>query len=43
LHYAEILVRTHLERAIVELDIFPDSDAKSLMLYVTDYVMRRHV
>ncbi len=43
LHYAEILVRTHLERAIAELDIFPQSDAKTLMLHVTDYVMRRHV
>jgi len=43
LHYAEILVRNHLERAISALDIFPESDAKKLMLYVTQYVMDRHV
>jgi len=43
LHYAEILVSTHLERAIAALEVFPESDAKSLMLLVTDYVMRRHV
>jgi geranylgeranyl pyrophosphate synthase len=43
LHYAEILVSTHLERAIAALEIFPESDAKRLMFHVTDYVMRRHV
>lgn len=43
LQYAEILVRTHLERAINELDTFPDSDAKSLMLHITEYVMNRHL
>ena len=43
LTYAEILVKTHLERAILELDAFPESQAKSLMLHITDYVMQRHV
>ena len=43
LQYAEILVRTHLERAITELDSFPESDAKALMLHITDYVMNRHL
>lgn len=43
LHYAEILVRNHLERAITALDVFAESNAKSLMLYVTEYVMKRHV
>tara|TARA_B100001758_G_scaffold245330_1_gene258159 strand:- start:592 stop:1575 length:984 start_codon:yes stop_codon:yes gene_type:complete len=43
LTYAEILVKTHLERAVLELDAFPESQAKSLMLHITDYVMQRHV
>jgi geranylgeranyl pyrophosphate synthase len=43
LSYAEILVRTHLERAVLELDSFPDSQAKNLMLHVTNYVMDRHL
>tara|TARA_B100001093_G_scaffold169000_2_gene161698 strand:+ start:27021 stop:28004 length:984 start_codon:yes stop_codon:yes gene_type:complete len=42
LHYAEILVRNHLERAIAELNTFPQSEAKELMLHVTQYVMNRH-
>ena len=42
LEYAEILVRTHLERAQAELDHFPDSEAKSLMLLITDIVKERH-
>ena len=43
LTYAEILVKTHLERAVLELDAFPESQAKSLMLHITDYGMQRHV
>jgi len=43
LTYAELLVRTHLERAVLELDAFPDSHAKNLMLHVTNYVMDRHL
>ena len=43
LTYAEILVKTHLERAVLELDAFPESQAKSLMLHITAYVMQRHV
>ena len=43
LTYAELLVRTHLERAVLELDAFPDSHAKTLMLHVTNYVMERHL
>ena len=43
LTYAELLVRTHLERAVLELDAFPDSQAKNLMLHVTNYVMDRHL
>ncbi|RJU95608.1 MAG: polyprenyl synthetase family protein [Candidatus Poseidoniales archaeon] len=42
LGYAEILVRTHLERAQAELEAFPDSDAKSMMLVITDIVKERH-
>lgn len=42
LSYAEILVKTHLERAVLELDAFPQSQAKSLMLHITGYVMERH-
>ena len=42
LNYAEILVRTHLERAQAELEAFPDSDAKSMMLVITDIVKERH-
>lgn len=43
LHYAEILVRTHLERAIDELETFSESDAKDMMLSVADYVKRRNM
>ena len=42
LSYAEILVKTHLERAVLELNAFPESQAKSLMLHITGYVMKRH-
>ena len=43
LTYAEILVKTHLERAVLELDAFPESQAKSLMLHIAGYVMKRHM
>ena len=42
LEYAEILVRTHLERAQSELDRFPPSEAKEMMLLITQLVMDRH-
>ena len=42
LEYADILVRTHVERAQEALDRFPDSEAKTLMLSITDLVMSRH-
>jgi len=42
MEYAELLVRTHIERAQAELSAFPDSDAKRLMLHITEYVMNRH-
>jgi len=42
LEYAEILVRTHLERAQSELDRFPPSEAKEMMLLITQLVMERH-
>ena len=42
LEYAEILVRTHLERAQAELNRFPDSEAKELMLLITNIVKDRH-
>lgn len=42
LDYAEILVRTHLERAQAALSEFPDSEAKSMMLLLSDIVKERH-
>ena len=42
IHYTEILVSTHIERAISFLNEFPDSDAKQLMLQITDYVIQRN-
>ena len=42
MEYAEILVRTHLERAQAELQRFPDSEAKELMLLITNIVKDRH-
>lgn len=41
-HYAEVLVSTHIERAISYLNDFSDSDAKQLMLQITDYVIERN-
>ena len=43
LTYAELLVRTHLERAVLELNAFDNSEAKTLMLHITNYVMERHL
>ena len=40
--YAESLMLTHLERAIQELDHFPPSMAKSLLLQVAENVHQRH-
>lgn len=42
LEYAELLVRTHLERAQAALDEFPDSEAKSMMMHITNFVKERH-
>jgi octaprenyl-diphosphate synthase len=42
LEYAEILVQTHLERAQAALDEFPDSEAKSMMHHITEFVKIRH-
>ncbi|MEC7635788.1 MAG: hypothetical protein VYD58_05255, partial [Candidatus Thermoplasmatota archaeon] len=42
MEYAEILVKTHLERAQAELDRFPDSQAKEMMLMITNIVKDRH-
>ena len=42
MEYAEILVRTHLERAQGELNRFPDSEAKEMMLLITNIVKERH-
>tara|TARA_B100001113_G_scaffold275485_1_gene230065 strand:+ start:32 stop:1015 length:984 start_codon:yes stop_codon:yes gene_type:complete len=42
MEYAEILVRTHLERAQAELNNFPDSQAKEMMLLITNIVKDRH-
>lgn len=42
MEYAEILVRTHLERAQAELNRFPDSQAKEMMLLITNIVKDRH-
>ena len=41
--YTEILVKTHLERAVTNLNAFVDSDAKKHMVSITDYVMNRHM
>ena len=41
--YTEILVKTHLERAVMNLDEFVDSDAKKHMVSITNYVMNRHM
>lgn len=40
--YAESLMLTHLERAVHELDRFPSSMAKSLLMQVAENVHQRH-
>ena len=40
--YAESLMLTHLERAIHELEQFPSSMAKSLLMQVAENVHKRH-
>ena len=42
IRYAESLMLTHLERAIHELDRFPSSMAKSLLMQVAENVHKRH-
>ena len=42
MEYAEILVRTHLERAQAELNRFTDSEAKEMMMLITNIVKDRH-
>ena len=42
MEYAEILVKTHLERAQEELQRFPDGQAKDMMMMITNIVKDRH-
>ena len=42
LNYTEILIKTHLERAMENLEIFPDSDAKQLLKHLVDIIQNRH-
>ena len=42
LNYTEILIQNHLERAIENLEYFPDSDAKQLLKHLVDMVQNRH-
>jgi len=42
LEYVEILVATHLERALSELDILQDCEAKELLKFVSNVVAVRH-
>ena len=42
LTYTEILVENHLERAIENLDYFPDSEAKQLLKHLVNIVQNRH-
>ncbi len=42
LNYTEILIQNHLERAIENLEFFPDSDAKQLLKHLVDMVQNRH-
>ena len=42
LSYTEILIQNHLERAIINLDYFPDSDAKQLLKHLVDIIQNRH-
>tara|TARA_Y100001954_G_scaffold235358_2_gene292932 strand:- start:2150 stop:3205 length:1056 start_codon:yes stop_codon:yes gene_type:complete len=42
LNYTEILIQNHLERAIENLDFFPDCDAKQLLKHLVNIVRNRH-
>tara|TARA_B100001769_G_C22051383_1_gene565148 strand:+ start:277 stop:1251 length:975 start_codon:yes stop_codon:yes gene_type:complete len=42
LNYTEILIQNHLERAMQNLDFFPDCDAKQLLKHLVDMVQNRH-
>lgn len=43
LGYSQLLVRTHLERATLELQRFPDSISKSLLMRIVEHVHQRHM
>ena len=43
LGYSQLLVRTHLERATLELQRFPDSLSKSLLMRIVEHVHQRHM
>ena len=40
-NYTKILINNHFERAITNLDLFPDSNAKSLLQNVAEYATTR--
>ena len=42
LNYTEILIQNHLERALQNLDFFPDCDAKQLLKHLVNMVQNRH-
>lgn len=42
LNYCEILIKTHVGRALSKLDKFPDSETKRLMEYIVDLIQTRH-
>ena len=42
IEYANILIDNHIDRARTNLDVFPESEAKSLILTVLDMVKKRN-
>ena len=42
LNYTEILIQNHLERAMQNLDYFPDCDAKQLLKHLVRLIKNRH-
>ena len=42
LNYTEILIQNHLERAMQNLDYFPDCDAKQLLKHLVGLIKNRH-
>ncbi len=42
LTYTEILIQNHLERAMQNLDYFPECEAKQLLKHLVDMVQNRH-